>query len=226
MKKAFTLAEVLITLGVIGVVAALTIPQISRYYKSVILQSQLKENYSIISQAIKLYYEETGETLGNTNSDDDGRQRQAALMKYIKHSKDCGYRKLNTACTLGGQAIRNDYMNLTGTTLGPNHMLFSRQQGQFITNKNALIAVSASNEVYLDVNGYKKQPNQLGLDVFIFVIDDKNNLTCQTLDQYSCYYPQDNGKKDPTRYKYYFNGFSCGYHALNDDYWRAVRKFL
>ena len=33
MKKAFTLAEVLITLGIIGVVAALTLPNIVRYYK-------------------------------------------------------------------------------------------------------------------------------------------------------------------------------------------------
>lgn len=33
MKKAFTLAEVLITLGIIGVVAALTIPTLAKYRK-------------------------------------------------------------------------------------------------------------------------------------------------------------------------------------------------
>lgn len=52
--KAFTLAEVLITLGVIGVVAAITMPNLIKNYQKQVTVSKLKETYSIISQAVKL----------------------------------------------------------------------------------------------------------------------------------------------------------------------------
>ena len=48
----FTLAEVLITLGVIGVVAALTLPQVIQQYKRVEVETKLKRVYSIMNQAI------------------------------------------------------------------------------------------------------------------------------------------------------------------------------
>lgn len=54
MKKAFTLAEVLITLGIIGVVAALTLPNIVGYYKRKESSVRIKKFYSIMEQAIRL----------------------------------------------------------------------------------------------------------------------------------------------------------------------------
>lgn len=41
MKKAFTLAETLITLGVIGVVAALTLPTLINSYKKQVTTARL-----------------------------------------------------------------------------------------------------------------------------------------------------------------------------------------
>ena len=51
-KAAFTLAEVLITLGIIGVVAALTIPTISRNIQHAVLKNQFKKFYSTFWQAV------------------------------------------------------------------------------------------------------------------------------------------------------------------------------
>src|SRR5574344_1882726 len=53
-KAAFTLAEVLITLGIIGVVAALTIPTLVNNYQEKASVTKLKKLYSIVSQAVKL----------------------------------------------------------------------------------------------------------------------------------------------------------------------------
>ena len=50
--KGFTLAEVLITLGIIGIVAALTLPTISRNIQQVVLKNQFKNFYSTFLQAI------------------------------------------------------------------------------------------------------------------------------------------------------------------------------
>ncbi|MFQ8626689.1 MAG: prepilin-type N-terminal cleavage/methylation domain-containing protein [Candidatus Gastranaerophilaceae bacterium] len=56
MKRiyAFTLAEVLITLGIIGIVAALTMPALIADYKKKEDAAKLKKAYTIINQAFKL----------------------------------------------------------------------------------------------------------------------------------------------------------------------------
>ena len=50
-NKAFTLAEVLITIGIIGVVAAMTIPTLLANYKAKKMRTQLLRANSIIQQA-------------------------------------------------------------------------------------------------------------------------------------------------------------------------------
>ena len=51
-KAAFTLAEVLITLGIIGIVAAMTIPTLVSNYKQKVLNNQFKKTYAMLNQAL------------------------------------------------------------------------------------------------------------------------------------------------------------------------------
>ena len=53
MKKAFTLAEVLITLGILGVVMALTLPTLMGEYRKKTIEARLKKFYSASNQAIQ-----------------------------------------------------------------------------------------------------------------------------------------------------------------------------
>ena len=55
IKNGFTLAEVLITLVIVGVIAALTIPNIVQHYKKQEVVSKLKKFYSNMQQAINMY---------------------------------------------------------------------------------------------------------------------------------------------------------------------------
>ena len=50
-KCAFTLAEVLVTLGIIGVVAALTFPVMMSNYRENVFKVQFKNAYSLIANA-------------------------------------------------------------------------------------------------------------------------------------------------------------------------------
>ncbi len=59
-KNAFTLAEVLITLGIIGIVAALTIPALVGNYRKKVVETKLKKFYSIMSQALTMSEIENG----------------------------------------------------------------------------------------------------------------------------------------------------------------------
>lgn len=65
MKRifAFTLAEVLITLGIIGIVAAMTIPAIINNSEKQSIVSKVKEAYSIMSQATGQIKTECGGTI-------------------------------------------------------------------------------------------------------------------------------------------------------------------
>ena len=62
-RAAFTLAEVLITLGIIGVVAALTLPTIINKAQSMILKNQFRKAYSTLHNAINLVQVQNGAPL-------------------------------------------------------------------------------------------------------------------------------------------------------------------
>ena len=44
MKPAFTMAEVLITLGILGIVIAMTLPALIKKYQNVVILTALKKN--------------------------------------------------------------------------------------------------------------------------------------------------------------------------------------
>ena len=70
MNKGFTLAEVLITLGIIGAVAAMTIPNLIQSYKEKEYTAKLKKFYSVMENAGRLVEEEYGsvDSWGLSNS--------------------------------------------------------------------------------------------------------------------------------------------------------------
>ena len=59
-RAAFTLAEVLITLGIIGIVAALTLPMLTAHYRKRVIETRLKKFYSTINQAIEFSETQNG----------------------------------------------------------------------------------------------------------------------------------------------------------------------
>ncbi len=94
MKRfAFTLAEVLITLGIIGVVAAMTLPVLIENHQKKVIASKLAKFYSIMSQATYSWAEDEGISQGATyifpeNATQNGEGLEAwyndNLGKYIK----------------------------------------------------------------------------------------------------------------------------------------------
>ena len=63
-KVAFTLAEVLITLGIIGVVAAMTLPTLMAKYRENVTMSKLKKAYTTLAQAQLMSISENGDVDG------------------------------------------------------------------------------------------------------------------------------------------------------------------
>ena len=102
LLTAFTLAEVLITLGIIGVVAAMTLPSLIQNYHEKQRVTQLKKAYSVMQNAFLMAQEEYGDVTdwgltktyigkdddGNNILDNSGTENvMNILMKYVEKSK-------------------------------------------------------------------------------------------------------------------------------------------
>ena len=82
-KVAFTLAEVLITLGIIGVVAAMTMPALIQNYKRQVVETRLEKFYSSINQAIKMAELSNGERDQWFEDTNDFEKNKQWFDKYI-----------------------------------------------------------------------------------------------------------------------------------------------
>ena len=95
IKKGFTLAEVLITLGIIGVVAALTMPSLIANYQEKVLVNQAKRSYSIIMNAINRYNVDN-ESIGDNSTLMDSSKTNLEILeefsKYFNGATLCGNR--------------------------------------------------------------------------------------------------------------------------------------
>ena len=66
-KNGFTLAEVLITLGIIGIVAAMTLPTVMNKARNKQLEAGLRRACSLIAKALDRHQVETGERIAAGN---------------------------------------------------------------------------------------------------------------------------------------------------------------
>jgi len=184
MKKAFTLAEVLITLGIIGIVAAMTMPMLLGNSREKEHVSKLKKAYSVISQAFALAIVEnnTPNYWLDTPEDENGGvaalSLQDKITPYYSVSKDCKNK--------GGCWPDNEVRQLDGTGSGFNFntdtdfSTFRAADGTLFafrvtdpsceTSFGTVASIqNVCAEVFIDVTGSKK-PNQLGYDVYKFYI--------------------------------------------------------
>ena len=81
MKRGFTLAEVLITLAIIGIVAALTIPSVISNYQQQEFKTGLKKAVSVLNEAIQTNIAQDGETPYENEELFSYLQRHMAVLK-------------------------------------------------------------------------------------------------------------------------------------------------
>lgn len=165
--KAFTLAEVLITLGIIGVVAAILIPTMMEKVQDWQFKQAAKEAFSKCSQVIQQMKLDEGGTLDYGPS--NPKKFKDAVMPYFKILKDC---RVN-GC-VPGSYDSDVYASLSGEKANTN----VGAEGQFITADgmfyNIQDSVYSGVFIIVDVNGYAKKPNVYGKDTFMFQLKNNN----------------------------------------------------
>ena len=170
-KAAFTLAEVLITLGIIGVVAAMTMPSLIQNYQEKATVTKLKKCYSLVSQAyVSILNDEGG---SDTLQAGDDLEMMEKFGKYLKYQKTCGRNKGCFPNVTYKSVTGNGYSKWEDDTTDRSRAILT--DGTLIMfNKSAMWGGNEGNylyaQIYVDINGFKG-PNQLGKDFFYFYIN-------------------------------------------------------
>ena len=171
-KAAFTLAEVLITLGIIGVVAALTLPTLIQNHQKQVYVTQLKKAYSTLNNAFNKMAADEGvvdwnqtycssslwvendleATNANLNECFDRIAKQMKVVKYKRYGEPCN----GTWCEFLGSVSDDDWLSRTSIMVTADGITYLFNCG------------SAYIDILVDVNGVTKGPNKAGRDVFEF----------------------------------------------------------
>ena len=168
---AFTLAETLIVMGIIGVVAALTIPNLNSSTADKEKVAKVKKLYSNLqdafgrAQAVYGPYDEW--FTGITNYKDINTRFGERMTEFMKVSKNC---KLSTGCASKSKAYYYD-----GSEMEPN------LDDSHINYYNVILADGTSlsferSVIHVDIDGPNKGKTKEGSDLFTFrILDDENN---------------------------------------------------
>ncbi len=173
VKAAFTLAEVLITLGIIGVVAAMTIPTLISNYQEKSTITRLQKAYATLKNAFELAKVEHGDyetwSWNQYPSSYNSREQyfwENYILPHLKVAKkyipDTAYECGEVIKGLNGYKI-----------LYTNSACFLLNDGTSIYSWTGGDAYYKHVWIYVDTNG-KSKPNVLGKDVFALYFSPGN----------------------------------------------------
>lgn len=170
---AFTLAEVLVTLGIIGVVSAMTVPTLMQNYQRQSYVTQLHKVYNELTQAF-LQFKNDRNAIWLSEAGHVRHQDMMPFMKqYFKVVQDCG--KTSTPC------FASSYKNLSGSTF---ELTTKDEDATYygVLASGASFGIKSDGidtgtnytddflyRIAIDVNG-QKGPNIYGRDLFILYI--------------------------------------------------------
>ena len=173
MKNAFTLAEILITMGIIGVVSAMTVPALNQSWQRDAYTTQLRKVYSEVAQAaVRCKTDNNVQTLTEARISDTT-IKDKFIDKYFVVIKPCGTSK--TPC------FAPTYKTVTGTSIASSDFHGCNTVDAIASGAALCTWWSHANEIRIivDVNG-SKDPNIIGRDVFAMRVHSNTGLVEDT----------------------------------------------
>ena len=172
INKGFTLAEVLITLGIIGVVAALTAPALIQNAGNAKIGPTLQKVKSTIENANEqILYENEASNLYAVADNTSGYME--LLSEYISGSS---YNSTSVSTSAGFDIPYKTYNGSTWSSFMVKVFSFSQSLDLlFLPSDPSYNAIGSFaggyKQLLVDINGSDTTPNTFGKDVFWFLID-------------------------------------------------------
>ena len=237
-RCAFTLAEVLITLGIIGIVAAMTLPSLISNYKYIVLENQLKAAYSDLNQAAKLFQVHNGmsvsEYAATENALKEFSKEFNSVLKNSNNSWDSTDKDGNTIGASPGYKWSDIKGEKQYAPICDTSGYFWDTQGRVIGFDDSPYLGQNGPKVCIDING-QKAPNRYGVDYFVFMFttdgyvipygqEHKDNPACTGF-YTNCTMPKEDYCQYTTGTNY--EQITCSNYAIanihpkdsNKDYW-------
>ena len=183
-KNGFTLAEVLITLVIIGVIGALTVPALIQNTQKQEYVSALKKTYSTLSQAVQIIIAEEGSPKGDAGWASSAANISKLFKQHISSIKTC---KENGKCfapntkykTLNGSSAGDHFLTIDNIYAGNERFMTADGTAVFVDPYWSKTACSGTwsgsaglcSLIYVDINGHKA-PNTAGRDLFFFALKE------------------------------------------------------
>ncbi|MBR1754429.1 type II secretion system protein, partial [bacterium] len=162
--RGFTLAEVLITLGIIGVVAALTIPTLMQSYQNKQYVTGFQKAYQLLNTAFTLSEAHNGfsSTWDIPTSNQDIAYIEKYWLPYFSIAQTCGFQTGKGCFQPMTYLSGNDGGNLDNV----NQYKFILSDGMSV-NLCPGVTSEKRTHIIVDTNG-KKGPNTFGRDIYWF----------------------------------------------------------
>ncbi len=200
-KNGFTLAEVLITIALIGLVATLVLPALFTNMSKHSYVAALKKNYNTITNALAIYMaESSADTLRETDIHSEAGLK-SFVNNYFKVHTDCEgfYNKDDKVCFAKDYnkidhtsfTVANNYCMETITLEDGSALCFdvgeaTSKEADYDVNGDGVIdendkinnggaAAGASLTIEIDINGIKG-PNIAGRDLFSLSVDNRGKI--------------------------------------------------
>ncbi len=186
MKRAFTLAEVLIVVALIGVVSTITINVLTNSIHRHVTLSKLKVVYSTLGQAFTAAYAKDGTKHfkdGNPAQTSEWFTRMVGENLFIH--KQCNG---TTGCWNNGTKLLNGNTpdsDKGSAGIGSNNVIFVTSKGFLVnmsgynkSNMKSKAGINTSYDgliIYTDINGVRK-PNIVGKDIFVLTYTKERGL--------------------------------------------------
>ena len=169
-RNAFTLAEVLITLGIIGVVAALTLPGLMANYQKKATVTQVKKVYTSLYQAVLLSEAKNGPIESWDFDCSDSEFFEKYLQEYMPTILNTRYMNISNEVKYKNP---NGNIEQSFTPLYGSAKVVSLQDGTmlFLTTGTPTRTLTYHN-ICVDINGMN--PNIIGRDFFGFAVVKSN----------------------------------------------------
>jgi len=173
-NKGFTLAEVLITLLIIGVISSLVIPGIINDTKEAEYNAGVKKIYAELTQAtMKIQSANSNTELPSTNDPTGVRTAYGSVLSFVKTDI------AGNIWGILGTSSTSTYRNYKGTAPAYTHISTSSPaamlaNGTFLGFTSSYRVSNGFHEIYADING-SKGPNMQGMDVFKFLVMSQSN---------------------------------------------------
>ena len=170
---AFTLAEVLITLVIIGVIAAMTIPTLINKTNKQEYVSRLKKAYSTLSQATNRIIADNGMPRGDIGGWATNRDAVFNLYKkYLSNAKEC---LSGTECSIINSGFWNTDSDGYKLILADGTLINISLTDPACNMDHGYGTTQVCQYIDVDINGHKK-PNKVSEDSFSFAVKENGGL--------------------------------------------------